>query len=105
MEWCSIARQMTVARNKPSDVQTICALRAVARALDLDCAHVVDGTYYFILGDRWALGVSPDHAGRFRLRACYGRREVGSLWSKADDRRRLAEMARGLKAEIESLAR
>lgn len=89
----------------PTDAQTIRALRGVGAALATDCAWVVRGTYWFVVEDAWALGVQPDDAGRFRLRACYGAAEVATLWATADDLGRLADLARGFKAEIEALRR
>lgn len=96
---------MTTARRQPTDAQTLRALRVVARALDVPCAHVIDGTYYFVVGEVWALALSPDDAARFRLRACYGATEVGSLWTRAEDLGRLADLAQGFKAEITALRR
>lgn len=90
---------------RPTDAQTIRALRTVARALDLQCASVVGGTYFFVVSDEWALSVRPDDAGRFRVGACYGSTEVATLWAVADDRLRLADLAGGFKAEIEALRR
>lgn len=89
--------------SRPSDRQTVGALRTVACALGLHCASVVGGTYYFIVSDEWALAVRPDDAGRFRVTACYGRSDVATLWAQADDRSRLADLAREFKAEIEAL--
>ena len=96
---------MAAADRRPTDAQTIRALRAVARALDLQCASVARGTYYFLVSDEWVLSVRPDDAGRFRVGACYGVTEVGTLWATADDQARLTELAVGFKAEIEALRR
>ena len=38
--------------------------------------------------------------GRFRLAACYGATEVGTLWATAWDLGRLAALARDLRAEV-----
>jgi hypothetical protein len=94
---------MTSAR--PSDRDTISALRTVGRALGLDAAYWRDGAFWYVLSDSWALRLSPDSAGRFRLGACYGRTEVATLWALPGDLRRLALMARDLQAEVEALAR
>ncbi len=96
---------MVSTHHRPTDAQTVRALRTVARALDLQCASVVRGSYLFVVSERWVLSVRPDDAGRFRVAACYGAREVGTLWSAADDLDRLAELAQGFKAEIEALRR
>ncbi len=90
---------------RPTDRQTLVALRAVARALDLQCASVVDGSYYFIVSDEWALSISPDDAGRFVLQACYGSRQVARLWAFADNLGRLTELARDFKVAIEAQRR
>lgn len=89
----------------PTDKQTLGALRLVGEVLDVDCARVADHSYWFVVGECWALGVRPDDAGRFKLRACYGATEVATLWATADDLGRLADLARGFKAEIEALRR
>ncbi len=78
---------------------------SVARALDLQCASVVRGAYYFIVTDEWVLSVRPDDAGRFRVGACYGSTEVATLWSSADDQDRLLALAQQFKAEIQALRR
>jgi hypothetical protein len=93
---------MTAAR--PLDRQTIAALRVVGRELGCQAAYVDGrGRFVFVLGGAWALRFSPDSAGRFRLEACYGSTEVGRLWSLASDLRRLADLAQGLRQEIEAL--
>ncbi len=96
---------MVSAARCPTDAQTVRALRTVARALDLQCASVVRGTYYFVLTGEWMLSVRPDDAGRFRVGACYGTTEVGTLWATADDQDRLLALAQQFKAEIEALRR
>lgn len=89
---------------RPLDRQTIAALRVVGRELGTQAAFVDDrGRFAFVVGDEWVLRLSPDSAGRFRLEACYGATEVGRLWSLATDLRRLADLARGLRQEIEAL--
>lgn len=88
----------------PTDRQTVEALRTVAGALDATCAYWHEGRFWFPVADTWALAVSPDDAGRFRLSACYGTEIAATLWATADDARRLADLARSLKAEAESLA-
>lgn len=93
------------AASRPLDRQTIAALRVVGRELDQGAAYVDrQGRFVFDLGDGWALRLSPDSAGRFRLDACYGSTEVGRLWALATDPRRLADLARGLRQEIEALS-
>jgi hypothetical protein len=87
----------------PRDRDTITALRLVARALGAECAYWLDGRFWFPLSDSWALALSPDSAGRFRLAACYGRTEVATLWSLAGDWGRLADLAHDLLAETTAL--
>lgn len=93
----------TVTSIRPTDRETVAALRLVGRALDLDCAYARDGAFYFDLGAGWALGLFPDDAGRFRLTALYGATEVGRLWSRSGDRGRLADLALTLRREIDAL--
>lgn len=90
---------------RPTDRDTITALRLVGRALGVSAAYWREGAFWFVLSDEWAMRLSPDDAGRFRLSACYGRTEVATLWARAGDRRRLALLAHDLRAEIDALAR
>jgi hypothetical protein len=88
----------------PTRLQTLCALRVLARETDTTCAFQRGGRFYFELGDGWMLGLSPDSAGRFRVGAFYGATEVATLWATAGDLGRLAAMARGLRADVAALA-
>jgi hypothetical protein len=87
----------------PTDRQTVAALRTVADALGETCAYAYDGRFWFVVSDVWSLTLSPDDAGRFRLDACYGRTRVASLWCRAEDHRRLADLAVGLRVETDAL--
>lgn len=88
----------------PTRLQTVIALRIVARELGADCAFQRDGRFYFELGSEgWLLALSPDDAGRFRVAALYGSTEVGTLWGLAGDHGRLAALARSLRAEVAAL--
>lgn len=93
----------TVNAHCPTDRETVTALRLIARALEQECAYAEDGRFWFPLSDTWALAVSAEAGGRFRLSACYGQTEVCTLWALAHDRRRLADMAQGLRAEVHAL--
>lgn len=93
---------MTLA-SPPTDRHTVAALRVVACVLGAGAAFYRDGSFYFDVGDGWLLRLAPDSAGRFRLAACYGATEVDRLWALAEDRRRLADLARGLRTEIAAL--
>lgn len=91
--------------DKPTDAQTLAALKVVGAALDIWSSRVIEGVYYFVVDDSWALSLSPDYAGRFRVGALYGRTEVATLWSLSTDMGRLADLARAFKAEVEALER
>jgi hypothetical protein len=78
---------------RPTDRDTITALRVVGRALGTDAAYQHDGGFHFILSGGWSLRLSPDDAGRFRL-----------SWSLARDRDRLAVLALAARQEIADLA-
>lgn len=86
----------------PTDRHTVAALRVVGRALGAAAAYQRDGSFYFDAGDGWLLRLTPDSGERFRIAACYGATEVDRLWALAEDRRRLADLARGLRIEIAS---
>lgn len=90
---------------QPNIRQTIAALRVVGRALGATCAYAYDGAFWFEVSDVWSLTISPDSAGRFRVDACYGRTRVSSLWCRAGDHRRLAELAVGLRTQTDALTR
>lgn len=94
---------ISVTTTKPLDRETVAALRVVGRVLGQDCAYVDGERFVFPLSDEWALAISPDSAGRFRISACYGLTEVGTLWALAKDPRRLADLAVGLRREIDAL--
>lgn len=96
--------EMTMTAHRPSDRQTLAALRRVGGLLDCGAAFVRDGRFYFEVSDRWLLALSPDDAGRFRLGACYGATEVATLWVLAEDHDRLAGLVQGLRSEIAALA-
>jgi hypothetical protein len=89
---------------RPADRDTIAALIYAGRLLGADCAWQADGCFYFPLGDGWAVSISPDSAGRFRVGACYGRTEVATMWASVGDWHRLADLVLALRAETAALA-
>lgn len=89
---------------QPADRETIAALVLAGRLLGADCAWQLDGKFYFPLGDGWAVGISPDDAGRFRVAAFYGRTEVATMWASNGDWDRLADLILALQAETAALA-
>lgn len=88
----------------PTRLQTLIALRVLARETGAICAYQRDGRFYFELGGGWLLGLSSDSAGRFRVAAFYGATEVATLWVLAEDHDRLAGLVQGLRSEIAALA-
>jgi hypothetical protein len=88
----------------PTTRSTVAALLVVGRALGRSAAYQRDGAFYFDLGDGWALRLSPDSAGRFRLAACYGATEVDTMWSLTEDWHRLADLVQSLRSQIAALA-
>lgn len=88
----------------PTRLQTLTALRVLARETGTACAFQRSGRFYFELGDGWLVGLSPDSAGRFRVAACYGATEVATLWATAGDLGRLAALVRDLRADVAALA-
>lgn len=88
---------------QPNDRSLIAALRCVGEALGTTVAYVHAGRFYFRLDSRWSLAISPDSAGRFRLDACQGVRVRATMWARAGDRDRLADLAQSAQAEVETL--
>lgn len=88
---------------RPTDRQTIEVLRLVARTMGAPVTYVYGGRFYFPLDERWALAISPDDAGRFRVEACFGGRPVSTMWSLGIDRERLADLVAAFLAEVDAL--
>lgn len=88
---------------QPTDRQTVETLRWVGRCMGMTCTYQFGGRFYFPVNDRWALAVSPDDAGRFRLQACAGGRPVATMWVLGVDRGRLADLVASFRAEVEAL--
>lgn len=89
---------------RPPDRDTIAALGLAGKLLGADCAWHLDGRFFFPLSDEWAVSISPDDAGRFRVGAFYGRTEVATMWASNGDWDRLADLILALQAETASLA-
>lgn len=89
---------------QPNIAKTIKALRLTGRILGRDVAFQANGRFYFEVGGPYLLALSPDSAGRFRLAACYGSREVGTMWCRSEDTDRLADLVRSLRADVAALA-
>jgi hypothetical protein len=89
---------------RPADRDTIAALVLAGKLLGADCAWQHDGRFFFPLTDEWAVGISPDDAGRFRVGAFYGRTEVATMWASNGDWDRLADLILALQAETGALA-
>jgi hypothetical protein len=89
---------------RPADRDTIAALVLAGKLLGADCAWQCGGRFFFSLSDEWAVGISPDDAGRFRVSALYGRTEVATMWASNGDWDRLADLILALQAETAALA-
>jgi hypothetical protein len=89
--------------DRPADRDTIAALRIVARLMGAPVTYVLGGRFYFPVDERWALAISPDDAGRFRVEACHGGRPVSTMWSLGIDRDRLADLVAAFLAEVDAL--
>lgn len=88
---------------QPNDRSLIETLRFVGERLGTNVAYVHGGRFHFRLDSRWSLAISPDSAGRFRLDVCRGVRDRATMWVRAGDRDRLAELAQSAQAEVETL--
>lgn len=89
---------------KPTDRETIAALRHVGRALGTTSAFVHRGRFHFRLDARWSLAISAEDASRFRVAVFRDGRERAILWSLAGDLDRLADLALAAQAEVLALA-
>lgn len=89
---------------KPTDRETIAALRHVGQVLGTTTAFVHEGSFHFRLDSRWSLAISPEDAGRFRVSIFRDARERAIVWSLAGDRDRLADLALAAQAEVLALA-
>jgi hypothetical protein len=89
---------------RPTDRELIRVLRRVALLLGNPPTFALGGRFFFVLGGGWALAISPDDAGRFRLGAFYGRREIATLWASTNDPGRLAALVLELRSEVSTLA-
>lgn len=91
--------------NRPTITELIHALRIVAEATGAcTVTYCFEGRFRFRLAGGWALVVSTDDAGRFRLDACVSGRTRASMWSLAGDDARLAELASAAQREAAALA-
>jgi Tfp pilus assembly ATPase PilU len=93
-----------MAATKPTDRQTVAALRHVGAALGTSSAYVHRGRFHFRLDARWSLAISAEDAGRFRIAVFRDGRERAILWSLAGDLDRLADLALAARAEVLALA-
>jgi hypothetical protein len=61
--------------------------------------------FYFPLdGGAWSVAISPDSAGRFRVDVCTGVRIRATMWVRAGDRDRLADLVLSARTEVLALA-
>lgn len=87
---------------RPSDKSLLDTLRFVGGLLGTDAAWSFAGRFYFPLDGRWAVAISPESAGRFRVDVCTGVRPRATMWVLAGDADRLADLV--LSARDEALA-
>lgn len=90
--------------HRPTTAETVDALVTVREALDTGHCYLLDRRFWFGLDGAWALVVSPDDAGRFRVSVAHFGRIRASMWSRAGDRDRLADLARAARAEAQALS-
>lgn len=90
--------------DKPDTRSLIDTLRFVGGLLDTEIALVFEGRFYFPLDSRWAIAISPDFAGRFRVDVCTGVQVRATLWVLVGDRDRLADLILGARDEAQALA-
>lgn len=88
---------------RPTDRDTIAALRFVGECMGTGTTWQHAGRFYFPVDDRWSLAVSPHSAGRFRVEACFGGRPVATMYSLGMNRDRLADLVAAFRAEVEAL--
>lgn len=89
---------------RPSDKRLLETLRFVGSLLDATAAGVYEGRFYFPLDGRWSVAISPDSAGRFRVDVCTGVRTRATMWVRAGDTDRLADLVLAARDEVLTLA-
>jgi hypothetical protein len=89
---------------RPSDKSLLETLRFVGSLLGTTAAGVYEGRFYFRLDGRWSVAISPDSAGRFRVDVCVGAAPRATMWARAGDTDRLADLVLSARDEVLALA-
>jgi hypothetical protein len=89
----------------PTSRQFAHAVKVVARLAGARRAVYCFGNRAKVpVGEGWSLAISPDDAGRFRVEACHSDRVRATMWCRADDDDRLAELVSAARTEVAALA-
>lgn len=82
-------------------------VRAVKQAATLigtsQATYCFEGRMALPLAAGWSLVISPDDAERLRVQACHSGRVRATMWVRADDEERLAELVSAAQAEAAAL--
>ena len=89
--------------NRPTDTQLCKALRVVGSVLGQTVTTYTERRFMFVLAGGWHLSVMPDDAERFRLEVSHGARQRATMWTRAGDRKRLAELVGRARDEVLAL--
>jgi hypothetical protein len=81
------------------------ALQLARDLLDQDSAHYERGRFGFELAAGWRLAISPDDAERLRVEVVSGAQTCGTMWTRATDHERLAELVTTARDEALALER
>lgn len=89
---------------KPTLTQLAYAVKVIGFVTGAtEATYLFEGRIAVALPAGWSLVISPDDAGRFRLDACRSGRVRATMWCRADDLARLAELAGSAQAEAAAL--
>jgi hypothetical protein len=89
---------------KPTLHQLLASVHRAGRLLGTGRAtYCFEGRFKLDLGADWALVISADYAGRFRLEACRSGRVLATMWCAAGDQQRFDDLVLSARAEVAEL--
>lgn len=90
---------------RPTFRQLARAAQVVGHAVgSTEARYCFGGQVVVPLSEDWQLALSPDDAGRFRVRLYRSGRLRATMWCRVDDESRLADLASAALSETAALA-